>query len=124
MSVYRVAGRGRTGLAYTAETGRGGQAATQALFLPAGPFRLVSRTASLASRDTRPYWLVACAGSKGEPLARLDATAKAGQSAGTDFAVPPSCPVQWLSLNLRPRFESGGQSGEIMSMRIEPVQKN
>ena len=124
LSVYRTVERGRTGLAYTAETGRAGQAASQALFLAAGRYRLASRMASAPARDIAPFWLIACASAKGEPLLRADAGAAPHAAIMTAFEVPSDCPVQWLSLNLRARFESGGQSGEILSVRIEPVQKN
>ena len=111
LSAYAVRRQGRTVLDYTAEAARFGQAAAQLIALAPGRYRLSFALARHSDPAARPFWMVSCAGRTSGVVLRVDA-ALPGAPAGGAFTIPPDCPAQWLTFNLRASFAADMLAGE------------
>ena len=115
---------GRRGLfEYVTPPGVGGKVLTQVQVLPAGRYRLSSRTSEgMQSSQASPYWTLTCSDER--EVARIIASdvATDGRLAVSEaFEVPPGCPFQTLALIVPASDEMAGRTGRIGAARINPV---
>lgn len=100
----------------------GGIALRQEQVLPPGSYRLSGRSTAVDQPSmTRPYWSLSCV--DGREVGRIELTNSAERPtpfAGV-FDVPEGCPVQTLALTIRPTADITGVSGQIDSVRLEPI---
>ncbi|MBM07838.1 MAG: hypothetical protein CMH88_16065 [Oceanibulbus sp.] len=101
----------------------GGLLARQMLLLPAGIYRLEGRSRGLEQpQSSRPYWTLIC--SDGRELGRLpvpNSDERAGRFAG-QFTIGEGCKAQTLSLIARASDDIMGVSGQILQVRLVPLQ--
>ena len=92
----------------------GGVVLQQLQLLQPGDYVLAGRSSDIdQSDDSRPYWSLSC--QNGQELGRIDvpnSETDYGRFGGL-FTVPSNCPVQLLSLNIRPSSSISGVSGQI-----------
>ena len=101
----------------------GGLLARQMLLLPAGIYRLEGRSRGLEQpQSSRPYWTLIC--SDGRELGRLpvpNSDERAGRFAG-QFTIGEGCKAQTLALIARASDDIMGVSGQILQVRLVPLQ--
>ena len=107
----------RAALAYRAATGAGGVAARQLLMLPTGNFRL-SGVVPDHSMGSPPAVLRLTCANNGPPIAAIPADAPAFTR---PFAVPASCPAQWLDIVVDGGDSPLGTSGALGALHIARV---
>lgn len=109
-------------LTFAAPASIGGVAAQQIELLPPGGYVLTGRTEGIdQADDAHPYWTLVCSG--GDELGRVElqsSTVANGRFAGR-ITVPAGCPVQVLTLNLRPSSNISGVSGQIDRALLRPA---
>lgn len=100
---------------FASAPGAGGAALRQMQALPPGDY-LIQGAASVEQTDAPlPYWLLACA--NGRELGRVEMTSRAGRFAGT-VHVPQDCPVQSLTLMVRPSDRMTSVVGQVTEARL------
>ncbi|MBX3594744.1 hypothetical protein [Sphingomonas sp.] len=104
---------------YSAPTGVGGPVLQQILLLPPGKYRLEGRSAGIDQPDDAlPYFQLKCR--EGAELGRIAVSRSATMSG--DFSgsvtVPARCPVQSLTLQIRPSDAIAGASGQILRVAL------
>lgn len=119
LTAERTAGGAGPVLSYRAEPAHSGQIAAQLLTLQPGRYALAAKTAADASGEA-PYWTVNCGDAGGTELVQLDQPLRGGTQAVAEFAVPPGCAAQWLTLRLRPSASATPQTGAIAWISVGP----
>ena len=115
-----VSGREAPRLEMTSVRGDGGRAARQLLYLPPGRFRVAARTGPIEGYGAATLALsLACA--NGARLADFEASAARERALGGGFAVPASCPVQWLSIALEQDTDGGRNGAWIGALALAPA---
>jgi hypothetical protein len=107
---------------FSAVSGASGPAAQQFQMLPPGIYRIEGTSAGVEQPDrSLPYWLLACR--DGRELGRVTVPNSMGtvQAFAGRFTVPATCPVQSLSLIIRPSDELGGVEGTVDQLRLAPA---
>lgn len=100
----------------------GGMALRQAQMLPPGNYSLQGRSSDVALHTgSKPYWALSCI--DGRLLGQIDLpnSTQAGGHFGGRFTVPAGCPLQYLSLILRPNDAIDGVRGQIDMVRLTPA---
>lgn len=107
---------------YSAAASVGGPVLTQAQSLPKGRYILRGRSGGARQpAGSQPYWSLSCA--DGRELGRVPLSSADGSDdrfAG-ELSVPADCPVQSLTLNVRPSSEMAGASGQIRFVQLQPI---
>ena len=117
--------RGSNGgvLAFSAPPSIGGSVVEQTELLRPGDYILSGQTEDISQPDdARPYWSLSCR--QGRELGRTDvpnSTRADGRFSGR-FTVPADCPVQILTLTIRPSSKISGVSGQVVSALLKPVE--
>lgn len=99
---------------FSAPPGMGGTLLEQLQMLPPGRYQLGGHTSGIDQADTSlPYWSLTCR--DGPELGRVTIpnSARANGAFSGDLVVPAGCPVQKLSLTLRPSDKMEGVAGQI-----------
>jgi len=107
----------RAALAYRAATGAGGVVARQLLILPTGSFRLSGVVPDRAVGSTPIVLRLTCA-ANGPSFAAISADTPVF---ARPFAVPASCPAQWLEIVVDGGDNPLGASGAVGGLRISPL---
>lgn len=120
-SIERSVAGGR--LDFSAAPGASSVILQQMQVLPAGAYRLEGHGSGIEQPEqSQPYWVLTCR--NGSELGRI-AIPNLSQNAGVftgRFDVPAQgCPVQTLSLMVRPSDEVSGVAGQIDRIRLAPV---
>jgi len=120
-SIERGVAGGR--LDFSAAPGASSVVLQQMQMLPAGAYRLEGHGSGIEQPEqSRPYWVLTCR--NGRELGRIpipNLSQNAGVFAGR-FDVPvQGCPVQTLSLMVRPSDEVSGVAGQIDRIQLAPV---
>lgn len=100
----------------------GGVVLRQAQILPPGNYLLQGRTRDIAQpAGSKPYWSLTCMA--GQILGQVDLpdSVQAGGKFEGHFTVPANCPLQYLSLFLRPSDAIDGVRGQIIMARLVPT---
>lgn len=107
---------------FEAPQSTGGTVLRQAQMLPQGTYRLEGHASGIEQvPDARPYWSLTCVDGRQLGQVALPNSSEAqGRFAGV-VQVPANCPLQYLSLILRPSDASDGVSGQIEAVRLRPV---
>jgi len=108
----------RAALAYRAATGAGGVVARQLLMLPTGSFGLSGIVPDRAAGSPPALVRLTCAGN-GPAIAAISADAP---TFARPFAVPASCPAQWLEIVVDGGDNPLGASGAVGGLHVGPMQ--
>jgi hypothetical protein len=107
---------------FSAPASVGGPALKQLQVLPPGIYSLQGRTEGIDQpEESRPYWTLTCR--DGRELGRVPMPNTAQGPAGFTgrFSVPTGCPVQLLTLVIRPSNSLNGSSGRIERVLLKPL---
>lgn len=106
-------------LDFTSPSGVGGTVLRQQQLLPPGSYRLAGRSSGIEAAETMlPYWVLQCG--DGRELGRVTIQTQ-GDFTGI-FVVPAGCPMQRLSLVVRPSDAVTGISGQISRAELRSAQ--
>lgn len=107
---------------FAASPSVGGKILQQIQLLPAGSYRLVTRSAGIDQPEqSRPYWTLTC--NDGREVARV-AMPNSSVGKGTSAArisVPEGCPVQTLTFIVRPSTSEAGSGGQFTQASLVPA---
>lgn len=107
---------------FAAPASVGGAVLQQIQLLLPGQYRLHGRSTGIDQpRESQPYWTLTCR--DGRELGQVsirNSSYSAGLIEGL-LSVPSDCPVQTLSLIVRPSDMQSGVTGQITQLLIEPV---
>lgn len=107
---------------FSAPMNYGGIVLRQWQMLPRGEYRLEGQSANLQlDGRSKPYWALVC--SDGRELGRVEVPNSAeanGRFVGR-FFVPAGCPVQYLSMVVRPSDDPAASSGQILEVSLSPA---
>lgn len=117
LGASRETDHGRAALAYHANLAESGQVAAQLLTLPAGQYRLKSRTGRPDEAEAQPRWVLSCAAPP-RPIVTLALSAQLHGQSSIPFSIRPDCPAQWLVLTIRPAMLA--QKGSVEAVTITP----
>jgi hypothetical protein len=114
---------GNTGLFdFAAAPSAGGPVLHQLQTLPPGQYLIEGKSANIDQPpNARPYWSLTCRG--GRELGRIEMpnSATGGGVFSGRLSVPSECPVQVLSMVIRPTEALGGAVGQIERISLRPV---
>ncbi len=107
---------------FAVPSGMGGAILRQVELLPPGKYYLEGRSTDIEQIDSAlPYWLLSC--SSGTELGRVTVTSSnraSGRFSGV-LNVPARCPVQYLTLVVRPSEQVEGVVGQINTVILRPA---
>lgn len=104
---------------FSAPSGAGGAVLQQTQILPPGAYRIEGRGVDIVqSGASGPYWSLRC--EKGAELGRVDVSSSDDGTFMGRFVVPADCPLQQLTLMVRPSDAVAGTSGKIGYVRLYP----
>lgn len=107
---------------FAVASGMGGPILQQVELLSPGDYSLDGRSTGIEQPDRAlPYWVLSCGNAP--ELGRVTVTSSnraGGRFTGT-LRVPARCPVQYLTLVVRPSEQVEGVVGQINTVRIRPV---
>jgi len=120
-SIQRTSARGGV-FDFAAPASVGGTVLQQLQFLVPGQYQLQGRSIGIDQPDdSQPYWSLTCR--DGRELGRipvLNSNQDSGLFTGT-LSVPSNCPVQNLSLIVRPSDMQLGVAGQISELQLGPA---
>jgi len=107
---------------FSAPPNLGGPVLRQTQLLPAGEYILAGQSIGIDQpAGSAPYWTLTC--SDGRELGRIpvpNSAQNSGRFSGR-FVVSTACPVQQLTLVLRPSDQLSGVSGQIDNVQLRPA---
>lgn len=109
-------------LDFSAPSSVEGAVLQQLQLLPAGLYRLAGHSIGVDQPEvSRPYWTLTCP--DGHELGHVDVT-NSNENHGNfegDLSVPATCPVQTLTLMVRPSEAVSGVTGQIDRVQLVPL---
>lgn len=103
---------------FATSPGMGGAVLRQMQVLPPGDYMIEGAAVIEQTDAPPPYWLLACA--DGRELGRVDVAPGRDRFAGR-VSVPAECPVQALTLVVRPSERLTGVAGQVTQARVRPA---
>lgn len=109
-------------LDFAASPSTGGTVLRQMQLLPSGTYRLEGHGSGIEQPErSLPYWILTCRDGRELGRVTMPNSAQGNGNFSGRFTVPSDCPVQTLSLVIRPTAEITGVSGQIDRVRLVPV---
>ncbi len=107
---------------YSAAASVGGPVLTQAQALPKGRYILRGRgSGARQPAGWQPYWSLSCVDGRELGRVPLPSADKSDVQFAGELSVPAQCPLQSLTLTVRPSSAMAGASGQIQFVRLRPV---
>lgn len=107
---------------FSVTSGMGGPILQQIELLPPGEYSLDGRSTGIEQPDSAlPYWVLSCANSSEIGRVTVTSSNRSGGRFSGVLHVPTDCPVQYLTLVVRPSEKVEGVVGQISTAQIRPV---